>query len=168
MSEKTIVTERQRLIMRYRRQGMTVSEIAESLDSSASAISSALETAYRALHVEDEAAVARQMDLERLDELHQSYWDPAKDGDIKAAEFILKTMDRRAKMLGIDAPIETKTDGNLQIGWITDGAFGEIIDHENNDTVSTQALAEDTSRTVSEVCGDSVSPEIRENSMVDK
>ena len=149
MADQMIVSERQRLIMRYRRQGMTVSEIAESLDTTHSQVSNALESAYRALHAEDEATVARQVDLERLDELHSAYWAAAKEGDIKAADFILKTMDRRAKMLGIDAPIQTQTDGMLQIGWIDEYNFAEVIDHdENSNTLSTEAPSEAITRNV--------------------
>ena len=149
MADQMIVSERQRLIMRYRRQGMTVSEIAESLDTTHSQVSNALESAYRALHAEDEATVARQVDLERLDELHSAYWAAAKEGDIKAADFILKTMDRRAKMLGIDAPIQTQTDGMLQIGWIDEDNFAEVIEHdENSNTLSTEAPSEAITRNV--------------------
>ena len=150
MADQVIVSERQRLIMRYRRQGMTVNEIAESLDTTSSHVSSSLETAYRALHAEDEAVVARQVDLERLDQLHFSYWAAAKEGDIKAADFILKTMDRRAKMLGIDAPIQTQTDGTLQIGWLDDDEeFGEVIEHgEDSNTVSSETITETTTRNV--------------------
>jgi len=149
MADQMIVSERQRLIMRYRRQGMTVSEIAESLDTTHSQVSNALESAYRALHAEDEATIARQVDLERLDELHSAYWSAAKEGDIKAADFILKTMDRRAKMLGIDAPIQTQTDGMLQIGWIDEDNFAEVIDHdENSNTLSTEAPSEAITRNV--------------------
>tara|TARA_Y100000401_G_C8301723_1_gene214499 strand:+ start:586 stop:1038 length:453 start_codon:yes stop_codon:yes gene_type:complete len=149
MADQMIVSERQRLIMRYRRQGMTVSEIAESLDTTHSQVSNALESAYRALHAEDEATIARQVDLERLDELHSAYWAAAKEGDIKAADFILKTMDRRAKMLGIDAPIQTQTDGMLQIGWIDEDNFAEVIDHdENSNTLSTEAPSEAITRNV--------------------
>lgn len=149
MADQMIVSERQRLIMRYRRQGMTVSEIAESLDTTHSQVSNALESAYRALHAEDEATIARQVDLERLDELHSAYWAAAKEGDIKAADFILKTMDRRAKMLGIDAPIQTQTDGMLQIGWIDEDNFAEVIDHdEDSNTLSTEAPSEAITRNV--------------------
>tara|TARA_B100000686_G_scaffold268694_1_gene284326 strand:+ start:46 stop:498 length:453 start_codon:yes stop_codon:yes gene_type:complete len=147
MADQMIVSERQRLIMRYRRQGMTVSEIADSLDTTHSQVSNSLETAYRALHAEDEAITARQVDLERLDELHCAYWSAAKEGDIKAAEFILKTMDRRAKMLGIDAPVQTKTDGTLQIGWVDEDNFAEVIEHgEDSNTVQTEAITEATTR----------------------
>lgn len=149
MADHMIVSERQRLIMRYRRQGMTVSEISEILDTSHSQVSNSLETAYRALHAEDEATIARQVDLERLDELHSAYWAAAKEGDIKAADFILKTMDRRAKMLGIDAPIQTQTDGMLQIGWIDEDNFAEVVDHdENSNTLSTEASSEAITRNV--------------------
>jgi hypothetical protein len=40
----------------------------------------------------------------RLDELQVAVWDRAINGDLPAAHCVLKIMDRRAKLLGLDKP----------------------------------------------------------------
>ena len=47
---------------------------------------------------------ARRLELMRLDELQFSLWDRAINGDLPAANCVLKIMDRRAKLLGLDKP----------------------------------------------------------------
>lgn len=47
---------------------------------------------------------ARHLELMRLDEMQLSIWDRALAGDIPAASCVLKIMDRRAKLLGLDKP----------------------------------------------------------------
>jgi hypothetical protein len=47
---------------------------------------------------------ARQLELMRLDELQVAVWDRAISGDLPAAHCVLKIMDRRAKLLGLDKP----------------------------------------------------------------
>jgi hypothetical protein len=47
---------------------------------------------------------ARQLELMRLDELQVAVWDRAINGQLPAAHCVLKIMDRRAKLLGLDKP----------------------------------------------------------------
>jgi hypothetical protein len=47
---------------------------------------------------------ARRLELMRLDELQFSLWDRAINGDLPAANCVLRIMDRRAKLLGLDKP----------------------------------------------------------------
>ena len=47
---------------------------------------------------------ARHLELMRLDELQVAVWDRAINGDLPAAHCVLKIMDRRAKLLGLDKP----------------------------------------------------------------
>jgi len=57
----------------------------------------------------------RALELLRLDELLNALWDTAIAGDLKAVDRVLKVMERRAKLLGLDAPFEIKTDGQIHI-----------------------------------------------------
>lgn len=52
------------------------------------------------------------LELERLDALQNSYWGLAVGGDDKAANVVLKTIQMRAKLLGLDVP--DGTDKNVQ------------------------------------------------------
>lgn len=51
------------------------------------------------------AHVLRQQELARLDRLQAAAWTAAASGDLKAIETVLKVIDRRCKLLGLDAPV---------------------------------------------------------------
>lgn len=50
------------------------------------------------------ADVLRQEELQRLDRLQAGVWAAAAGGDTKAVDTALKIIDRRCKLLGLDAP----------------------------------------------------------------
>ena len=52
----------------------------------------------------EEAARVRRLELERLDAMQRALWDQAMGGDVKAINTILRIMERRAKLLALDAP----------------------------------------------------------------
>ena len=111
-------TERQLLVTRYRRRGMAVADIATTLGVTEKTIRGTLTSAYRNIITNDEMIEARNTELSRLDELHSSFYEDALKGDIKAAEVVLKTSDRRAKLLGLDAPQRTESSSEISIGWL--------------------------------------------------
>ena len=43
----------------------------------------------------------RALELHRLDQLQRALWDDAMEGDVRAAEAILKIVDRRIRLLGL-------------------------------------------------------------------
>ena len=50
------------------------------------------------------AAEARKLECDRLDSLLNAIWPKAMDGDTKAVTTVLGIMQRRAELLGLDAP----------------------------------------------------------------
>ena len=52
----------------------------------------------------------RQLELMRLDELHRSIWENALLGHLPSISSVLKIMERRAKLLGLDEPNKGKSD----------------------------------------------------------
>ncbi len=69
-------------------------------------------TAYTAVRrvlerreVED-AAQLRTLEGARLDRLQAAHWDLALAGDPKAATVVLRIFERRAKLFGLDAPVQ--------------------------------------------------------------
>ncbi|MGS2592137.1 hypothetical protein [Streptomyces hebeiensis] len=59
-----------------------------------------------------EASVYRQEANERLEALLEAHWEDATaGGDTKAAELVLKLMDRQAKLNGLDMPARTELSG---------------------------------------------------------
>lgn len=52
----------------------------------------------------EDVAEFRSIEGARLDALLLTYWGPAVGGDLKAAEFALKVIAQRAKLLGLNLP----------------------------------------------------------------
>lgn len=100
-------TEQQALLdteaLRLRSSGMTYREIAER---QVTDVSTAHRRVARALEAVPYEAVEhhRQVEMERLDNLTAALWPSAMAGNVRAVEMVLKTMDRRAALLGLDAP----------------------------------------------------------------
>jgi hypothetical protein len=46
-----------------------------------------------------------ELELERLDELQGAFHERALDGDVPAGALVLKISERRAQLLGLDAPV---------------------------------------------------------------
>jgi DNA-binding CsgD family transcriptional regulator len=57
------------------------------------------------------AAEYRQLELERLDRLMLAVWGNATKGDVGSINAALKISDRRAKLLGLDAPTKQELTG---------------------------------------------------------
>lgn len=55
-------------------------------------------------HIFESVEEARQLELMRLDEMQFAIWDRALNGELSALSCVLKIMDRRAKLLGLDKP----------------------------------------------------------------
>ena len=47
----------------------------------------------------------REIELDRLDRLQRGVWAAAASGDVQAINTVLRIMDRRARYLGLDAPL---------------------------------------------------------------
>ena len=62
-----------------------------------------------------EAESLRALELARLDELQCALWEQALAGELKAVDRVLKVMERRAKLLGLDAPLAVVTDDTIHI-----------------------------------------------------
>ncbi len=49
----------------------------------------------------------REMELSRLDALHSACWGQALAGDLRAVEAVLRVMQQRARLLGLDEQMAT-------------------------------------------------------------
>ena len=54
--------------------------------------------------LQEPADELRKVELERIDAMWEKVWWQIKSGDHKAVNVLLKLMDRRAKLLGLDMP----------------------------------------------------------------
>lgn len=62
----------------------------------------------------ESVGILKRLELERLDELHRTHWKSAVAGDVKAGLFILRLMERRARLEGLDAPTVMKHSGDAE------------------------------------------------------
>ncbi|WBB94201.1 hypothetical protein [Verrucosispora sp. WMMC514] len=69
------------------------------------------------------ADVLRMEELTRLDRLQAGAWTAAAAGDVKAIHVVLGIIDRRCKLLGLDAPVRHEV--------VTLGAIEQEIDRLN-------------------------------------
>lgn len=109
--------------LELRMEGKSFDQIAE--EAGYNSRQAAHDAVKRALdRIEREPADALvKLDLERLDVLWQIQYLNAQAGDVQAMAACMKLMERRAKLLGLDAPVKTENktevtgnDGVLVIG----------------------------------------------------
>jgi hypothetical protein len=109
------VAERWQKALELRKAGASYQQIADKLGyEGASGAYNAVMGAIKAT-LREPAAEVRALELDRLDRLMVGMWKRAGDGDEKAVASVLSIMDRRARLLGLDAPtravVETAVKG---------------------------------------------------------
>lgn len=98
--------ERQRKALEARKAGATYDQIARQLNyGSTSAAHKAVMTALRKT-IQEPADELRQLELTRLDALLIPVWGQAMKGSLPAIDRAIRIMERRAKLLGLDAPLK--------------------------------------------------------------
>jgi hypothetical protein len=104
---------RQTSALSLRQSGKTFAEIAAELGySDPSGARNAVMAALRE-NVAEPNAEMRSLELSRLDILQSALWTKALAGDLGSVDRVLKLMERRAKILGLDAPPPKGADGDL-------------------------------------------------------
>lgn len=101
------LVERERQVLELRRAGATYDDCARAVGyATAQGAYLAYQRALKRTLVETGAEEARQQELDRLDRLQRAVWPNALQGDLAAVNSVLRIMDRRARYLGLDAPIK--------------------------------------------------------------
>ena len=103
------LVEKETTIIELRHEGYVWREIATMVDMS---IAGVVKAYKRALTRHPIAAIEehRELELDRLDNLQRTYWQPAVAGNLRAADFVLRVIDKRAKLLGLDAPLKVQAE----------------------------------------------------------
>jgi len=98
--------------LRLRLDGLTHREIAAQLGVAPSTAFKRVAHALSEVNARnaEQAEDLRALELLRLDELQNAIWERAIDGDDKAMGRVLAIMDRRAKLLGLDAPAKGEVE----------------------------------------------------------
>jgi hypothetical protein len=58
----------------------------------------------------------RDLELQRLDALYLKAWEAVEEGDLPSIDRCLRIMERRAKLLGLDAAEKIEHSGTLS--WV--------------------------------------------------
>jgi len=96
--------DRELAVVELRREGKTWQQIADVVNyATAMGAWKAYQRACQRT-LQEPTDEARRIELDRLDALQRTYWEPAVEGNLRAADFVLRVIDRRARILGIDAP----------------------------------------------------------------
>ena len=106
--------EQQVKALHYRKTGLTYAEIAERLGMRSSQTAwSAVESALKRT-LQEPADDVRNLELGRLDAMFLPVYINACRGDLAAVNAALNIMTRRARLLGLDAPIKTENRTDLK------------------------------------------------------
>lgn len=104
--DKVAVLDRQRKALQMRRDGADFDAIAEACGySNRSGAYKAVMTALKKM-MREPADELRSLELDRLDRLYTQMARKAEGGDEKAVDRCLRIMERRARLLGLDAPVK--------------------------------------------------------------
>lgn len=107
--------ERQAKALELRKAGLTYQQIADTLGyGSISAAEKAIKSGLKTL-IREPAEELRALELERLDKMLASHWKAVLNGHVRSTEVVLRIMARRAALLGLDAPKDTRFSGELGI-----------------------------------------------------
>jgi predicted transcriptional regulator len=106
--------ERRRRAVELRKQGLTLEQIGQRLGVSGVMAHRYIKDSLATLQAQtqDITATERRLELSRLDALHRDLWKTIFEGNsepelkIKAILAMLKIMERRARLLGLDAPVK--------------------------------------------------------------
>ena len=98
--------ETRRQAIGLRRSGLSYSEIAKQLGISKGGCYKVVQRALADVQKEldDNAGMLCVEEADRLNSLQTALWDSAMEGDIMVIDRVLRIMERRAKLLGLDKP----------------------------------------------------------------
>ena len=120
-------------ILRLRKMGYDAQRISDELDIPLDRVSNIIKSALKKLSKDMKGAAEeiRSLELSRLDEMQSAIWDDCMGGKLTAIDRVLKIMERRSKLVGLDAPdrLNVKTDIKIeQMNEAKDRLMSKILD----------------------------------------
>lgn len=109
--EQVRLTEARAGAMELRRQGLTYRQIAAKMNIG-------VKTAYDYVqaellwlreHTAEDTYAVRDIELDRCEAMINSLWKRIKDGDAAAVAVAVRVMERKARLLGLDAPVRSES-----------------------------------------------------------
>ena len=106
IGEKLTAAQKKARALELRQQGSTFAEIASHCGCGVTRAYQYVDGELRKLakQSEESATLLRTLESERLDRLQASIWEQAEAGELRAVDRIIKIMERRAKLFGLDGP----------------------------------------------------------------
>jgi len=133
---KPEVLDKEIEVVKLRRGGLTWDLIAERVGyGSASAAHAAYQRAAKRAVYEDVDAI-RQVEGERLDLMQSAVWGKALQGDLPAIQTLIRIMERRAKLLGLDQPLRQQIEVTTYDGDSIDAEVRKLVELLNSGTQS--------------------------------
>jgi uncharacterized protein (DUF1786 family) len=115
---KIKATKRRLEALRLREKGLTYEAMGKEMGVSPERAWALTSEAFDWLRqrLEDKASDVMKLELRRLDALHRAYYAKARRGDTKAADMVVKVMDRRISLLGLAVQKhEVKVDQTYEV-----------------------------------------------------
>ena len=104
------VFEKEKKVLELRRGGLTFDLIADRLGyANASGAQKAYERACSRI-VYDDVVALRNAEMDRLDIAQAAIWNEVLQGTVSAVMALIKIMERRARLLGLDVPVKTQLE----------------------------------------------------------
>jgi len=102
--------DRELQIIELRRAGATWEKIANAVGyAGASGAYKAYQRAAERM-IRPNLEELRDFELDRLDRMQLAIWEKAKNGEYKAIQTVLSILDRRTRILGLDAPTKVQAE----------------------------------------------------------
>jgi hypothetical protein len=144
-AERIAQAEKEARIIELRRTGATWELIAKTVGyANASGAYKAYQKALGRI-VEPKIEELRAVEVDRLDRLQFAIWERAKDGDIKAIDAVLRILDRRTRILGLDAPTKIQAEIVTYDGSILEEHTQRIVDLVRSTRVTEGDMGSDPS-----------------------
>lgn len=108
-----VAKDRQRTALELRTAGWNFRRIAAELGVSVGAAHKAVDTAFQQLRqdAKESTETLVAVETERLDTALAAIWPQVEAGDLPAIDRLVKLADRRARLLGLDAPTRHELGG---------------------------------------------------------
>jgi len=123
------VAQRKNQVFEYHKQGLTQSTIADILGISTGTVGRYLKAELEVLAEQNVTLMesARDVELSRLDDLQASLWKDALGGKLATVDRVIRIIERRCKLLGLDKP--------TQVEHAIGDAFAELVAKANEGRV---------------------------------
>jgi hypothetical protein len=146
-AERIAQAEKEARIIELRRTGATWELIAKATGyANASGAHKAYQKALGRI-IEPKIEELRATEIDRLDRLQFAIWERAKEGDIKAIDAVLRILDRRVRILGLDAPTKIQAEIVTYDGSILEEHTQRVIELVRSTRVTESDMGSDTSET---------------------